>query len=354
MTEVEVSSPAWACYDQAFLSASVNRVIRQVLQAANPPTSLEDLLSAVLLEPDRSEFPASIGRKSNYIAKTYLALGGREFDQRFLKTCAALELIILAFDIIDDVQDGEAILTGQPCPGRLEMAQWINVALYLIFLGQQLLDTAEAAWLEGTGARLRLLLNQRILSAIGGQANDLSYEGRVIDLKTALEMTALKSGSLVQALYEVGAGLAGACENVVKLVGQLGWNNGIISQLRNDLHDLCAGRVQNCTSEEWIDGTDIARRKKTVPIVFALNHVQAYPSEAGRVLQQCYTLTSQSYAWLDLATYRQVREVVWQSGAPAYVQLIMAVHKAQADQLTQELAKMYNIEASVWLSHGTA
>lgn len=73
---------------------------------------------------------------------------------------------------------------------------------------------------------------------IGGQVIDTENEGNKIPLKLLNELHALKTGALIRASYMTGAILAGADEETVNKLGQLGSMTGLAFQIKDDILDV--------------------------------------------------------------------------------------------------------------------
>jgi geranylgeranyl pyrophosphate synthase len=173
---------------------------------------------------------------------------------------AAAELLGVALDVFDDVQDQDgALLNTYGAP------MMINGAMAMRELAQAALGDACIP------AALRMSLHQAFTSdtlrAIGGQALDVAFERRErVSLDDAVEMTERKSGTLVGLMYRLGAlaGLSGNHTDVsLAEIGErfaaFGRNLGVILQLENDWKDA------------WEQGqhpkSDRERDKKTLPLV---------------------------------------------------------------------------------------
>jgi geranylgeranyl pyrophosphate synthase len=126
-------------------------------------------------------------------------------------------------------------------------------------------------------------------------------------------MTVWKSGALVAMACRMGAALATDDEEVLELVATFGSHVGVIAQLLNDSAALIP--------HDAMHHTDILRRKKTLPISFALHYarekpqaellqwVESYgdlsPTTCARIATAMQELGSLHYAWVVADTHRR-------------------------------------------------
>jgi geranylgeranyl pyrophosphate synthase len=170
----------------------------------------------------------------------------------------AVEFATAAAAVVDDLVDdewNEQITTE---------ARAINANSALIWLAHcstaRLADELDPrrAWLISD------LLTQGYLDACAGEDLDLQLEVMPeASEEQAYEMTRRKSGSLVAMACQVGAAVATSDPRLLEAIGRFGRDIGIVAQLLNDL----AG-IDSTNSSR---GSDIRRRKKTLPVVYALN-----------------------------------------------------------------------------------
>lgn len=209
-------------------------------------------------------------------------------DPAWASTAAiAIECLLCALDLLDDVEDGD--LT--PIVQKLGEPRVLNASTGLLYLAQRslhalgplgmppqrvllLLDTLQRSALVATTGQLRDLL------AESQQAYELSYDD-------CLSIAREKAGSLMSLACSIGAQCAGANEEVTRLFSTFGEHLGIAHQLDNDAHDLSAlvKTPSPSTSSDAATGspisggkTDLARGKKTLPVVYAATQFPLQPS----------------------------------------------------------------------------
>lgn len=185
----------------------------------------------------------------------------------------AMECVVCATDLLDDVMDDDTT----PLIEQLGMARVLNAALALVSLSQRMLLALLDLDLPVTlPTRLMDVMQRAILQASAGQQQDLLAERRpACDLtrEECLEIAAAKAGALLSLACQMGALCAGMNEMQVERCAQAGNLLGIAAQLDNDAHDLYMllqpagpGRRQK---------SDLARGKKTLPVVLAARSLQA-------------------------------------------------------------------------------
>jgi len=177
----------------------------------------------------------------------------------------AVECLIAATDVLDDVQDGDnADGLWRVCG----LASATNVATLLLFLSQLALGRLAQQGVPGeTTAAIARLFGGAGARACAGQQHDLdAARGAEIDEDTYLATSALKSASLVECACRAGAVLGRATPEAVDAYAQFGVNVGMALQINNDI----AG-----ASSESADRNDLRAGKRTLPMIFALEHAPA-------------------------------------------------------------------------------
>lgn len=183
----------------------------------------------------------------------------------------AVELVHNFSLVHDEVQDRDAERHHRPTAWRIfGDGQAINLGdhLYTIAVGSL---TAPGPNVERRMAALRVL-NGAIARMIGGQWEDLAFESRDdVAVADYLRMASGKTGALLGAPLEMGALLAGAGTDQAATVGRWGNEVGLAFQAWDDYLGIWGD--PNSTGKS--NNNDIARRKKTLPIVHGLAHAAA-------------------------------------------------------------------------------
>ena len=186
-----------------------------------------------------------------------------------LPAAAALELIHNFSLIHDDIQDQDIERRHQPTVWHL----WgIPKALSA---GNAMQCTGDLALLEAGGEnvapetvlRVSGILTESYLEMIQGQCMDLEFESRMdIKAEEYLYMIACKTGALFRCGLEIGALLATDDTATVQAFANFGDHLGQAFQIRDDYLGIWGDEATLGKST----ATDIRRRKKSYPVVFAL------------------------------------------------------------------------------------
>ena len=188
-----------------------------------------------------------------------------------LPGAVAVELVHNFSLVHDEIQDHDAERHHRPTAWALVgEAQAINV-------GNFLYTRAVAALADGPGDPERRLaalgvLNRAIDRMLEGQWSDLAFESRNdVTVDEYLAMVAGKTGALMGAPMEIGALLGGASPLVAAQLGRWGEQVGLAFQAQDDYLGTWGDPGQTGKSST----NDIARKKKTLPIVHGLNNPDA-------------------------------------------------------------------------------
>lgn len=222
---------------------------------------------------DRYGIPAAGGSSQGKALRPTLCLFaceavGSSFG-RALPAATALELIHNFSLLHDDIQDQDLERRHQPTAWSLWGVPRALVA------GDAMHSTGDLAALraeeEGVPARVVLrvsgILTDSYLAMIEGQCLDLQFESRT-DITTGeyLHMIACKTGALIRCGLETGALLADGDEPTVRAFASFGEGLGRAFQIRDDYLGIWGDEAMLGKAT----GNDIRRRKKSYPVVFAL------------------------------------------------------------------------------------
>ena len=188
---------------------------------------------------------------------------------RALPAAAALELIHNFSLIHDDIQDQDMERRHQPTVWHLwgiPKAIWSGNAMQCTG-DLSLLDVARANVPAVTAIRVSDILTESYLEMIQGQCMDLDFESRT-DIKSEeyLYMIACKTGALIRSALQIGALLATEDPATVKAFTEFGNHLGQAFQVRDDYLGIWGDQATLGKAT----GNDIRRRKKSYPVVFAL------------------------------------------------------------------------------------
>ncbi|MFI0242909.1 polyprenyl synthetase family protein [Streptomyces sp. NPDC016845] len=226
-----------------------------------------------------------------------VAVGGEAV--RALPGAVAVELVHDFTLLHDDVIDGDAQRRHRP-------AAWsVFGTPAAVLTGDSLLVAAVRAVSEvpeSSGAAVTELLGA-LRQLVAGQSADVAFEGALdVSVEQYLAMAAGKTGSLMGCACALGGVLAGADRERVDGLREFGSRLGVAFQCVDDVlgiwgHSRLSGKPV---------GSDIAARKKSLPVVAAL----AGTDSAARELRSLY----ESPRPLDEQDVALAQELVEKSG----------------------------------------
>ena len=266
---------------------------------------------------------------------------------RAMPAAAALELIHNFSLLHDDIQDQDLERRHQPTAWSL----WgIPKALVA---GDAMQSTGDLVMLkvaqEGVSAEVALkvssILTGSYMEMIEGQCLDLEFEGRT-DITTAeyLHMIACKTGALIRCGLETGALLADGDEAAVRAFARFGDGLGRAFQIRDDYLGIWGDEATLGKAT----GNDIRRRKKSYPVVFALERASGAALDN---LQRIYSKTEleeddvqRVLAILDEVGARENSQALTESAANRALEALVPISlpdwaRAEAEELVDFLAR---------------
>ncbi|MFT9816960.1 polyprenyl synthetase family protein [Lysinibacillus sp. NPDC056185] len=169
-------------------------------------------------------------------------------NEDIYKAAAAIELLILSFDIIDDLQDKDSDYSWTKTP---ELS--LNTALAMLVMASR---TIRETSFEHKSTAIQIL-EDYALRSINGQQLDLLNTCR--DEQSYIQMIEQKSGSLTAMGCLIGEVLAkGETSSEVEEYGKY---IGIIQQIKNDIQGL----------KTWGPKNDLLNKRYSLPIIYLLS-----------------------------------------------------------------------------------
>jgi geranylgeranyl pyrophosphate synthase len=235
-----------------------------------------------------------------------------------LPAAAAIQLLMAAGDVFDDIEDADA---SEAVSAKYGPAIATNVATTLLILAEQGLTRLKAKGVKDSiTVRVIHAVNSFYVTACAGQHLDLSLApDSVISEDMYFEVIAMKSASQVECACHVGALLAGAKHEIVNKFSQFGRSLGMAAQITNDIHGI-------------VRGNDIIRRKITLPVIYVLTHADGQAHNYLKLL-----FSKQSGASIDPAS---IKELLFRTGAIHYATMKMEFYRQQAENV------LYSAESS--------
>ena len=131
-----------------------------------------------------------------------------------------------------------------------------------------------------------------------------------------------KSGSLAAMASAVGAACATDSSDVIEMAGKFGAHAGMVAQLVNDIDGVIKGERGN--------SADIRRRKKTLPVAYALTCAH---EENIDTLLDWYGASAD----LDRSKHECIAQTIRDLGALHYTCAVAAVHQSPALEAIHDL-----------------
>jgi len=238
-----------------------------------------------------------------------------------LPGAAAVELGHNFSLVHDDIEDDDRERRHRPTLWALHgIPQAINTGDMLFSLSRIALHRlTDLGFPDSTVLRLMRLYDHTCVALCEGQFLDIwmaEHDGS-LSVELYFDMIGRKTAALISASIESGAVLATDDENVIARYRAFGWDLGIAFQLNDDLLGIWGPEV--ATGKE---PTDVPRRKKTLPVIYAFEH--ASPEDRARL--------SELYANSSLAPEHvaEIVAIVERTGARQYTRDQARLHRDRA------------------------
>jgi geranylgeranyl diphosphate synthase type I len=185
-----------------------------------------------------------------------------------LDAAVAIEILHNYSLVHDDIEDGDELRHGRTTIwAQFGIPHGINAGDALCAISYLTLLHEEAVVPPNRVVEMLHVLHEANLLMCEGQGLDISFETRTsVTMAEYLEMIAGKTGALFAASCELGALAAGADPARAKEYARLGRAYGLAFQIRDDV--LGTWGAPSVTGKP--SGADIARRKWSFPVVWAL------------------------------------------------------------------------------------
>jgi geranylgeranyl diphosphate synthase type I len=243
-----------------------------------------------------------------------------------LPGAAAVELGHNFSLVHDDIEDGDRERRHRPSLwARYGIPQAINTGDVLFSLSRVALHRlTELGFPDHTVLRLMRLYDSTCVALCEGQYLDIwmSDHADALSVDLYFDMIGRKTAALIAGSIEAGAVLATGDEEVIARYRAFGWDLGIAFQLNDDLLGIWG--AEDATGKE---PTDLPRKKKTLPVIYAFEHADPAPRQR---LAALYAGTE-----LDAGAVSEILAIVEGAGARDYTREQAALHR---DRALSELA----------------
>jgi geranylgeranyl diphosphate synthase type I len=238
-----------------------------------------------------------------------------------LPAAAAVEMVHNFSLIHDDIQDKSPARRGRATVWQIwGQPQAINVGdgMHALALSS-LLRLEDAGITHQKVVRAARILGEASLKLCEGQYLDISYENRLdIGINDYLEMIGCKTAALFRCSLEIGALLGTGDESLLARLKLFGHDLGMTFQVHDDVLSLWG--------DEKVTGkpntSDIRMKKKTLPIVYALEKTKGEDKE---LLWSIYKKKT-----VGPADIKNVLHILNRLDAQGYVQGMSDKHYRQA------------------------
>jgi geranylgeranyl diphosphate synthase type I len=193
--------------------------------------------------------------------------------EKALPAAAAIELLHNFSLIHDDIQDDDRERRHRP-------------TVWTIWGKPQAINAGTAMWVVASLTMMRLasrgvpiekqihalsILDESCLRLIEGQYLDISFESHMdVGVADYLEMVEGKTATLIASSVEMGALLGTDDEQIIRALRNFGRNLGFAFQIRDDILGIWGDEEKTGKPV----GSDIRRKKKSYPIVYAWENAQ--------------------------------------------------------------------------------
>nr|BBH88580.1 polyprenyl synthetase [Thermosporothrix sp. COM3] len=258
----------------------------------------------------------------------------QDYLERALPAAASVELTHNFTLIHDDIVDGDKERRHR----RTLWSIWgashgINSGDGMFALSRLALWDVLEKGVEGEiAARLGRVLDRSCLTLAEGQYLDMSFEDQT-EVSTAMyiDMIQRKTAALMACAAEMGAMLGTRDQATIESLRTFGEAIGLAFQVRDDLLGVWATTAELGKTEAG----DIYRRKKSLPILHALEQASA---EDRATLQQIY----QQQEPLSTEQVRTVLECMERTGTQAYCRTFLSQYCQRAYKALAQVPRQNN------------
>jgi geranylgeranyl diphosphate synthase, type I len=195
-----------------------------------------------------------------------------------LPGAAAVELGHNFSLVHDDIEDGDVERRHRPTLWAVHgVPQAINTGDMLFSLSRVALHRlSDLGFSDHKVLRLMRLYDETCVALCEGQYMDMraAEADAPMSVEAYFDMIGRKTAALIAGSIEAGALLATDDDAVIRRYRAFGWDLGMAFQINDDLLGIWG--QEEATGKE---PTDIARHKKTLPVLYAFEHASAHDRE---------------------------------------------------------------------------
>jgi geranylgeranyl diphosphate synthase type I len=240
-----------------------------------------------------------------------------------LPGAAAVELGHNFSLVHDDIEDGDLERRHRPTLWSVHgIPQAINTGDMLFSLSRVALHRlTDLGFSDHKVLRLMRLYDETCVALCEGQYIDIATTetDEVLSVERYFDMIGRKTAALIAASIEAGALLATDDEHVIDRYRAFGWDLGLAFQINDDLLGIWG--AEQATGKE---PTDVARRKKTLPVIYAFEHASAADHDRLVALYADREPTT--------ATVAEIVAILERAGAEGFTRTQARLHRDRALQ----------------------
>ncbi len=253
-----------------FLRAKVEEALRSFLEPREPSLLYQMICYHLGWEDLQGRpVPGGAGKAIRPVLCLLACEAAGGLWRQALPAAMALELVHNFSLVHDDIQDQDVERRHRPTVWAIwGQAQAINAGDALLALAQRALALLPQAGVSAEKAvEAATVLAEATLEMVEGQVTDLIFEQMENVTEAAyMDMVGRKTGALIGAALHLGALCAHSPSDLCRQMGRAGRLLGIAFQVKDDVLGIWGIEAQTGKPS----GSDILRRKKTLPIILAL------------------------------------------------------------------------------------
>ncbi|MFS1510919.1 polyprenyl synthetase family protein [Chengkuizengella sp. SCS-71B] len=284
----------------------IHKEMNKMISQYDHVSELKDLVLSFIKEQTKYDL-----HWSKLTLYSHRMFGGK--SDHIYKVAAITEMIFLASDILDDIQDQDHLTKPWM---QYPKDYMFNIILTIVLSSIAELNTI----FEDKPTALSISkVNQLITQSIQGQQLDI--QNTISTEEEYFFMLEKKSSSLIRLACYLGySSTEKNYESNFTKLDELASISGIIHQLENDINDIFITDHKN----------DLLHRKKTLPVLYLLKHNDEFP-----IFKQYYEgeVTKEEF----LTKKDEINQIIKDSGCIEYARVIQTLYIHKFDEVFETL-----------------
>lgn len=302
------------------------------LQAAELPDGIRDALE---------ERKLIFGEHPEVLAilplMMYQALGGQNVKE-VAPAGSAMEFLLAAADILDDVQDLE-VPEDAHLPERLQAHYISEMELFtalMLLAEQSAIALVDRDIPVKRATRAMSIFNTFKMRSFSGQYDDAHCKvGFDSDLESSIAITRGKCGSLARCAAEMGAALATEDDETYRLAGEYAEQLALARQLHDDVSNLWPRTGK---------GDDLEQLKRTMPLTYSLAYSNGRSANGSSNLGGLVNIGNAVGPMLHTSPEQEditrARDEIFHNGGIHFSMLQSLIHLVKARNLGRRIEKL--------------